>query len=387
MIKGSSYIVPNLELRKKIVELSKNNLSICYQCSSCTGICPLNMLYPFNPRDFIHWGQIGLEIPDMEKLWQCTTCGACESICPKNVKITEIVKAYRNIMVEAGIKVPKPLTQALESFYSKGNPYNEKPKERTNWAEGLDVPIATEETDVLYYVGCTASYDKRSQLIARSLAEIFNNVKLNWGVIGNKEKDCGNCIYFMGEPDLGEYQMSDNVPRMKKINPSIIVTTSPHSYNFIKNFYDLPEHTVVYHYSQYLDLLIKEGKIQFKDTLPDKIVTFQDPCYLGRHNLHYDEPRRVLNAIPGVKIEEMQNNREASICCGGGGGNVWNESKVEERLSIPRINEAVDTGASILTTCCYYCLIMFEDAVKITNNDEKLKVMDLAELVAEAIQK
>ncbi|MHA1983692.1 MAG: (Fe-S)-binding protein [Candidatus Hodarchaeales archaeon] len=387
MSTGSQYYIPNMEFRKKINKLSKNSLSYCYQCSTCTGICPLNMLFRFNPREIIHYGQIGIEPPEMKNLWKCTGCGACEYVCPKDVKITDIIKAYRSEMIESGKDVPPSIARTLEAFFTQGNPFNLRANDRINWAKDLgeNIPIAKEGTDLVYFVGCTASYDPRSQGIAKALVKIFNHTQINWGIIGNDEKECGNCVNFMGETDLSDFHKEENLKSINTIKPSIIVTTSPHSFNFIKNHYDLPESTKVYHYTQILDLFIKEGSMRFKDGGLEQKITFHDPCFLGRHNKIYNEPRRVLESVPGVTLIEMKNNRELSICCGGGSGNSWRETEVGERLSIPRLEEALNTGASILTTSCYFCLQMFEDAVKVTNNDEKIKVKDIAEIISEAI--
>ncbi|MHA2245834.1 MAG: (Fe-S)-binding protein [Candidatus Hodarchaeales archaeon] len=383
----SRYIVPDLKFRKKIVSLSQDNINYCYQCSSCTGICPLNLVSAFNPRELIHWGQLGLKMlpMDFEKLWRCTTCGACENVCPKEVDITEIVAAYRSYGIESGEKVPATYTTTLESFFSYGNPFGLAADARTDWAKDLDVPIANKETEVLYFVGCNASYDPRSQSIARALVKIFKHAGLNFGIMGNKEKDCGNCIYFMGETELSDHERSENESVIQEIQPAIIVTTSPHSYNIFKEKYELPKGTEVFHYVQFLDQLIKDGKLQFTQSLPETKVTFHDPCYLGRHNDVYDEPRRVLEAIPGVKLADMPNNRQLAVCCGGGGGNAWAETEVEERLSIPRLNEAVDVGASILATACYFCLQMFDDAIKVTNREQTIQTKDIAELIAEVL--
>jgi Fe-S oxidoreductase len=387
MSSDSRYVVPNLEFRKKLVSLSQENINFCYQCSSCTGICPVNIVSSFNPRELIHLGQLGLKLlpNDFEKVWRCTTCGACEFVCPKEVKITEIVAANRSYGIESGEKVPTTYTQTLESFYSYGNPFNLGADARSDWAKDLNVPIANKETEILYFVGCNASYDPRSQSIARALVKTFNHANLNYGIMGNKEKDCGNCIYFMGETDLSDHERSQNESIIQELQPKVIVTTSPHSYNFFVKNYDLPKDTEVYHYTQFLDQLIKDGKLEFSRSLPETNITFHDPCYLGRHNDIYDEPRRVLKAIPGVQLAEMPNNRELSVCCGGGGGNAWAETEVDERLSIPRLNEAVDVGASILATACYFCVQMFDDAIKTTNREQTIQVKDIAELIAEAL--
>lgn len=156
-------------------------------------------------------------------------------------------------------------------------------------------------------------------------------------------------------------------------------------FSFIKNKYDLPKDTTVYHYTQFLDQLIEDGALEFNKSLPETAVTYYDPCYLGRHNNVYKEPRRVLEAIPGVKLVEMPNNRQLAICCGGGGGNAWRETKVEDQLSIPRLNEALDTGASVLASACYFCLQMFDDAVKVTNREQDIAIKDIAELITEAL--
>ena len=383
----SRYVVPDLEFRKKIVSMSQDNINFCYQCSNCTGICPINMVSSFNPREIIHWGQLGLKLLpiDFEKLWRCTTCGACEFVCPKEVKIIEIIAANRSYGIESGEKVPATYTQALESFFSYGNPFNLGSDARTDWAKGFDVPNAIKGTEILWFVGCTASYDPRSQKISQALSSIFKHAKLDFGIIGNEERECGNCVYTMGETELSDHEREWNEKSIQEVQPSIIVSTSPHSYNFISKNYNLPKGTEVYHYAQFLDQLIKDGKLEFTKSLPEVNVTYHDPCYLGRHNDVYDEPRRVLEAIPGVRLAEMPNNRQLSICCGGGGGNAWAETEVEERLSIPRLTEAVDVGASVLATACYFCLQMFDDAIKVTNREQTIQAKDIAELVAEAL--
>ncbi|MHA2226293.1 MAG: (Fe-S)-binding protein [Candidatus Hodarchaeales archaeon] len=387
MSKYSRYVVPDLEFRKKIVNLSQDNINYCYQCSSCTGICPLNMVSSFNPREFIHWGQIGLKpfSIDYEKLWRCTTCGACENVCPKEVEITEIIAAYRSHSIDIGEKVPASYTQTLESFYSYGNPFNLAIDNRTDWVKDLNVPIAKKGTEILYFVGCTASYDPRSQKIARALSSTFNKANLNFGIVGKEERECGNCVYFLGETELSDHERESNEKIIQEVKPSTIVTTSPHSYSFMKKMYNLPEHTEVFHYTQLLDQLIKDGTIEFTKSFPETTVTYHDACYLGRHNDVYDEPRRVLSTIPGIRLVEMENNRQLATCCGGGGGNVWAETEVEERLSIPRLKDALDVGASILTSACYFCLTMFEDARKVTNHEQDIETKDIAELIAEVL--
>ncbi|WP_455465247.1 (Fe-S)-binding protein [Candidatus Hodarchaeum mangrovi] len=381
------YIVPNLEFREKIIGLSQENLNYCYQCSTCTGICPINMVSSFNPREFIHLGQIGIELDhsEVEKLWRCTTCAACQSLCPKEVKIIDILIAYRAQAIEAGEKVPYSYTQTLQSFYTYGNPFNLRSAERADWAKDLDVPVAKKGTDILYFVGCTASYDPRSQKIARALSAIFKHAKLDFGIAGKDERECGNCINFMGESLLSDFERERNEKIIAEVQPSIIVTTSPHSYNFFKNRYKIPPHSKVYHYTQLLDELIKDGKIEFSTPLPETKVTYHDACYLGRHNEIYDEPRKVLKAIPGLNLVEMKNNRKLATCCGGGGGNIWAETTVEERLSIPRLNEAIDAGATLLASACYFCLNMFEDARKVTNREQEIDTKDIAEIVAGAL--
>ncbi|MFX0088182.1 MAG: (Fe-S)-binding protein, partial [Candidatus Hodarchaeota archaeon] len=352
-----------------------------------TGICPLNMVSSFNPREFIHLGQIGIELDhsEVEKLWRCTTCAACESLCPKEVKIIDILTAYRSQAVEAGEKVPYSYTQTLQSFYTYGNPFNLRSAERADWAKGLDIPVAKKGTEVLYFVGCTASYDPRSQKIAQSLSAILKQAKLDFGIVGKDERECGNCINFMGESLLSDFERERNEKIIHEVQPSIIVTTSPHSFNFFKKSYNIPKNTEVYHYTQLLDELLKDGKIELTKQLQETTVTYHDACYLGRHNDIYDEPRRVLKAIPGLNLVEMKNNHKLSICCGGGGGNVWAETTVDERLSIPRLKEAIDSGATLLASACYFCLNMFEDARKVANREQEIDTKDIAEIVAGAL--
>ncbi|MFW9779758.1 MAG: (Fe-S)-binding protein [Candidatus Heimdallarchaeota archaeon] len=384
---NTRYFTPNLDFRDKIITLSQNNLKYCYQCANCTGICPINIVSSFNPRELIHMAQLGI-VPESENevIWRCTTCAACEEFCPKKVKIIEIITAYRAHTVEEGGEMPYTYTQTLQSFFQTGNPFNLRSAARADWAKGLDVPVAEKGTEVMYFVGCTASYDPRSQKIAQAISSILKRMGVNFGIVGNKERECGNCINFMGETVLADYEREQNEALIKRVHPSTIITTSPHSFNRIKHAYNLPEGTEVLHYTQFLDRLIGEGTLEFPDNgHKEQLITYHDACYLGRHNGVYEEPRRVLRAVPGVKLVEMLENHQFSVCCGGGGGNIWAETRVEERLSLPRLKQALDVGASVLATACYFCLLMFDDAVKVGDVEKQIQAKDIAEIVKEAL--
>jgi len=258
-------------------------------------------------------------------------------------------------------------------------------QQRSQWSKDLNVKTieSGESTDVLYFVGCTASYDLRAQKIAKALAQIFDHLQLDFATLGNAERDCGNCIKMLGEDMHYALIKKEQGALINSLKINRIVATSAHSYHTLKD-YGLRKDIKIQHYTEFLSEKIQDGSLDFSRNL-DKTVTYQDPCYLGRHNNIYESPRHVLNSIPGLKLVEMEQNRHLAMCCGGGGGLIWQDIKPEHRFSFTRVKEAVATGADTLATACYFCLLMFEEAVTVLGMQETLQVRDIAELVAEAI--
>jgi Fe-S oxidoreductase len=280
-------------------------------------------------------------------------------------------------------------------------------QDRESWAEGIEDTLerakkaAQEGCDLLYFVGCIPSYDGRVQPVPRALMRVFERAGLGAGTLGTDETCCGNEVRRMGEVGLFEMLVEENGEVLRNVafnaGARQVVTTSPHCFNTFKNEYGLDDgegHSLeVLHYTQLLARLIEEGELTFRGSLaseegenrdgdPPLVVTYHDPCFLGKQNQIFDEPRAILEALPGAKLVEMDRNRERSLCCEGGGGRMWVEgTNLEERLASQRVHEAADTGADILAVACPFCLLTLEDAVKVQGLDEQLRVMDIMELV------
>lgn len=365
----------------------------CLKCKFCVTSCPMyegwiTQAAPGKMQSIYHVIKLGLK-PDTEfrdVLYSCTMCGHCESTCSKvstGVLSTEIIKKGREFLVEKGI-VSKTVQDALYNAHKYGNPYGGPVHKRDEWAKGLKVKIFSngENAEILYFVGCTASYDPRVQEVARSMAFVLNKAGVDFGILGNEEKCCGDPISRLGEKGLFEMIMEENLELFEKYGISRIVTTSPHCYNtFIK---DYPKKGLkVQHYTQFVSELVDEGKLNFLKNV-DKVVTYHDPCFLGRYNDIYEAPRKILEALAGLSLVEMPRNREESFCCGGGGGMMWADEISEERACVKRAREASSIEPDIVATSCPFCLINLEDGLKVLDR-HNIQVRDVVELVKDAI--
>lgn len=369
----------------------------CIQCGKCTGGCPVARKTVLNIRDLIYHMLVDtdMEVNGHEELWDCTACFNCVERCPKDVQPAELIIALRGELVEGG-RIPETVGTALMSIFRQGNPSSMARQDRELWADGMEDSLqrgkdaAQSGCDLLYFVGCIPSYDPRAQPVPRALMRVFDQLGLNVGLLGTAETCCGNEVRRMGEAGLFEMLVEENGEAIRGIGARQIVTTSPHCFNTFKNEYGLGEMEVL-HYTQLLAGLIDAGKLAFSGTMAseegkDTVVTYHDPCFLGKQNHVFDEPRAILEAIPGVKLVEMDRSRERSLCCEGGGGRMWVEgTNLEERLAFQRVQEAADTGADILAVACPFCLLTLEDAVKVQNLEDQLRVMDIMELVDVAL--
>jgi Fe-S oxidoreductase len=295
--------------------------------------------------------------------------------------------ALRRIATEYGVfpKSVTPIRTVRGSLVGEGNPLNEERAKRANWAEGLSVKPFEEGMEILYFPGCYPSYDPRLKKVARATATILNRAGVDFGILGSKENCCGESIRKTGDEDLFKRLARENIKTFVDNGVKRILVSSPHCYHTFKNEY--PEFRVnfeVVHISQYLHELIHEGRIELSREYGKK-VTYHDPCYLGRHNGIYDEPRGVLKKVPGLELNEMPESRANSLCCGGGGGRVWMETQKGERFGDLRLGQAMEVGAEVLATSCPYCITMFEDSRITLDVTEKIEVKDLTEIVAEVI--
>jgi Fe-S oxidoreductase len=322
-----------------------------------------------------------------EKFWYCTTCRACLEVCPVYGATFEAVIKQRILAVEEGTNVPTLMNQTLEKLFKYDNPWESSKKGRGTWAEGMGLVDLTKrgaEANLCYFVGCTTSFDDTAQGIARSFSKILQLAGISFGILGKKEPCCGDIARRAGELGLFVEQREKCVDLFDKYNITEVVTSSPHCFHTFRNEY--AEATFnTRHYSLFLRELIATGRLRFKPGVEAK-VTYHDPCYLGRYNRIFEEPREIIRSIPGIRLMEMSHHREDSLCCGGGGGRMWQDLKGDVKMGDVRIQEAEATGARILVTACPLCRIMLEDARKAAGLNETLQVMDLNELVLQALE-
>lgn len=374
-------LVFDATLVKKIEEVGGGTASICYQCGTCTSTCPLGVKVRKLLRE-IQLGQINEAAAD-ENVWACATCKLCEVKCPKGVNITDLLHSMRILAFEAH-KAPAKLEQALWSIYENGNPYGGKKSERAKWAESLNVTVSGngKQSKYLLYAGCGSSYDPRLQDIPRSVTQVLQKTGADVSILGEKESCCGDAVYQIGEEAYLEELVTKNIETFKESGAETIVTISPHCLNMFRNVYPhfgtMPE---VLHYTEVLSSFLDKGGLRAspKRDKHSLLVTYHDPCYLGRYYGVYEEPRKILENISGLRLEEMADSKENALCCGGGGGLMWSDREDGARPSHERVMQAEQTNAAILATSCPYCVQNFEDATK--TKGLQLKVMDVSELL------
>jgi Fe-S oxidoreductase len=379
-------LTPYPEVIDLIKEEGGDPLKLCYQCGTCSATCPWNLVKNFIVRKIMHQGQLGLIDFESEELWMCATCKACVDRCPRGVAIIDVMRAMRRAVVEFSVGgIPDGLRISMKNISATGNPLGESEDNRADWAKGLDVPQFTKGMDVLYFPCCIPAYDPSVQRVAKATANVLKKAGVNFGILGTKERCCGESVRKAGDENLFKTLAETNISNFTEAGVTKIVTTSSHCYNTFKNEYpELGGEFKVLHSSQFIAELIDQEKITFSKEI-NKKVTYHDACYLGRHNGVYDEPRKVLQSIPGIELVEMTDYRENSLCCGGGGGRIWMDTKKGERFSDLRIEQAIETGAEILAAACPYCILNFEDSLRSGENEEALVIKDIAELVNEAI--
>ena len=360
----------------------------CFQCGLCDVVCPWNRVRNFSMRRLVREATFGLTDIESEEMWLCTTCGRCPQKCPRDVKQIESGVALRRIATEYGVfpKSVTPIRTVRGSLVGEGNTLSEERAKRGDWAKGLSVPEFTEGMEFLYFPGCYPSYDPRSRKVAVATATILNKAGVDFGILGTKENCCGESIRKTGDEEVFRRLAKENIKTFIDHGVKKILVTSPHCYHTFKNEYpDFRVNFEVIHMSQFLFGLVKEGKLELSKEY-GKRVTYHDPCYLGRHNGIFDEPREVLKKVPGLELREMPDCRIDSLCCGGGGGRVWMETQKGQRFSDLRMEQAMGVGAEVLVTSCPYCITMFEDSRLTLELTEKIEIKDITEIVAEAIE-
>ena len=380
-------VTPFKEIVDEIKASGGDAFKRCFQCGLCDTVCPWNRVRKFSMRKIVREATFGLTDIESEDIWRCTTCGRCPQRCPRDVKQIESGIALRRLATEYQVIPPsvKPVRTAGGSLVGEGNPLSEDRKDRAKWAEGLSVKPFTEGMELLYFPGCYLCYDPRLKKVAKATADILNKAGVDFGILGEKESCCGESIRKTGDEELFRRLAKQNIKAFVDAGVKKILVSSPHCYHTFKNEY--PEFMVnfeVVHLSQYLFELLQEGRIAVNNEYARK-VAYHDPCYLGRHNGIYDEPRNVLRNVPGLELKEMVDTRVDSLCCGGGGGRVWMETEKGERFSDLRIEQALEAGAEVLATSCPYCVTMLEDSRVTMGFDERIEIKDITEILCEAI--
>lgn len=366
----------------------------CYQCAACIGVCPVDNVGSYGPRKIHRKLQTGLDLFNHSDLWLCTTCNNCLRVCPKEVDMMQIMPAVREQAILDG-NVPGELQEMLQNVAEYGNPMGESARKRTRWMKKFDEPVRDltkepGEVDVLWYVSDYFSYHPRGIDAAKAMVRVFNRLGVDFGVLGRNERCDGDSQRLCGETGLFEELAEHNHALFEQNPHERLVVSDPHAYNAFKNEYPKLTGTEynVQHYTQFLAEKIEQLTGMFTGEFPRK-VTFHDPCYLGRHNGEYEAPRTLIEAVPGIEFVEMYRCKQQGYCCGGGGGGMWLDGLAAdhtfERLSENRVREAVDVGAEVLAVCCPYEVSRFEDAVKSTDNDGKLEVLDIIEILDSCI--
>lgn len=374
------------EEAERLAYILRDPLFPCIQCGKCTGSCPISVISPhFNIRKLLYeiLNSEGEDIAQKkEMLWDCSTCTTCVVRCPKEVDPADLIISMRSVLVEDG-QVPPKIRDVLKSISIRGNPWNIGQEKRSEWAEGLEIKSIA-DAEILYYVGCTVAFDPRLQKIAKALAKTLAKAGINFGTLGNDEVCCGNEIRRMGDIWSFDALKEMNIEMFKQFPIKQIITSSPHCYNTFKNEYTELD-IEVKHYTQIIPDLIKKKKLSFSKKF-EKTVTYHDPCFLGRQNQIFDEPRDILKSIPSLNFVEMDRARERALCCEGGGGRMWIEAyETMERTATIRVKEALDCGAEILATACPFCLLTLEDAVKSSELEDKIQILDIVEIVSQVI--
>ncbi|SCY89565.1 (Fe-S)-binding protein [Desulfoluna spongiiphila] len=385
----------------------------CADCGRCSDQCPANLVgRPLSPRfitikarDYMFKnyplrGDLKKSEPlvgsiyTADEIWSCTTCGACEQECPLGIEYIDKIVDLRRGLVDEG-EVPQTLQKPMKALGKRGNPWGKVEKKRADWtkdkefAEECSVKIMDngDTTDTLYFVDSITSYDDRMVNIAKCTSKILDAAGEDFFIIGKQEKDSGNEVVRFGEEMLFQQLKEQNVEAINESGAKKIIASDPHAYNALKNDYpelDLP----VEHISEVIVKKVKDGTLKLKPIEdPTKVYTYHDPCYLGRHNGIYDDPRDAMAAIPGLKMVEMEKNRDRSLCCSGGGLMLFYEPHEEERMAVLRVQMAHEAGANVIVCACPFCMVNMEDAIKVAGLDDQLEAIELTELIDQHMEK
>ncbi len=399
----------------KVSELHwKNVLDLysCTECGRCEERCPASFTgKPLSPKAIIHEIKVGLfeqadtlmndgdleTVPPLvgdeensiskDALWACTTCRGCEDICPVNIQHLDIILEARKFQVLMEADFPPELQDTFTNLENQSNPWGFSADTRANWCKDLDVPLMRNnpDADILYFVGCSGSYDDRGIKISRAIVSILKKAGVNFAILGDEERCNGDMARRCGNEYLAQMMIQENVETLNQYKPKKILTGCPHCFNTIKNEY--PQFGAAYevvHHTDFILELLNQGRLKTsgKDF---GSITFHDSCYLGRWNNIYESPRQVLSKVNyATKVVEMEKHGDSGMCCGAGGGRMFMEETIGKRINNERALEAIETGADIVAAACPFCITMLTDGIKDSGRNSTMAVRDLAEIVDEA---
>jgi Fe-S oxidoreductase len=367
----------------------------CTKCKRCQDRCPAYLTNkPLSPMKVINnindvaFKRIEdntlIDMIGKDAIWSCTTCMACQEICPADIEhIRKIVEMRRYLVLMEGEFPGDEVRSSISNVEVNGNPFGNSFADRYKWAEELNIKLLSEDNnvDIMYFVGCYASYDPRNIKIAKSFIKICEAAKIKVGILGSEEKCCGDPVRKMGNEYLYQMIAKENIEKINSYNISKIVTTCPHCYNTLsKDYRDLGLSAEVVPYIKFINYLIDEKRINIKKY--DFHCTYHDSCNVGIYNGIFKEQRNIIRFIGG-NLKEMEKHHTESLCCGGGGGRIIADEKIGEKISVRRIEMAKKTGQPLIVSNCPFCLTMFEDGIKLAESENILKAKDLVELVSE----
>jgi Fe-S oxidoreductase/nitrate reductase gamma subunit len=392
------------------------DLDACVRCGRCQDACPAYASgKPLSPKKVIQdlkdsWlarapglvknkgklsatnpGNTDSHLSDAiteEVTWECTTCGACMEVCPVYVEHVPKIVGIRRELVEMRAKFPEELLTLFENMEQRSNPWGIAPTDRVKWAAEIETkPFDANETEYLFYVGCAGAFDARNRRVTLALTRILDAAGISWGILGKDEMCCGDSLRRLGNEYVFDLMVKENIKMFEEKGIRKIITQCPHCYSTFKNDYrQYGVELEVIHHTELINKLIKEGKLNLKQTGELGKVVFHDSCYLGRYNGIYEEPRNAITSVTGQAPAEMKRSYERSFCCGAGGGRMWMEESVGRLINVVRVEEALKEDPGTICVCCPYCMTMFEDGLKDEKAADRVRVLDVAEIVAAALE-